>query len=86
MFHQIPEVGFFEKNHFSHFLEPKKSIFLVFGGVNEFFWTPIPFLASKFMVLGVILLITPDVSFGFGCYFLAKQAIKIISNQQFPEV
>ena len=37
---------------FSHFFEPKKSIILVFGGHNKLFWTPIPFLASKLMVLG----------------------------------
>ena len=37
------------------------------------------------MVLGFILLIILDLSFGFWSYFLAKQALKIFSNQQLLE-
>ena len=43
---------FFEKNHFSHFLEPKKSIFGGFWGLLWIFLTPIPFVDPKRMVLG----------------------------------
>ena len=46
---------------------------------------PMPFWTSKLMVWGVILLIILDLSFGFWSYFLAKQAIKIFSNQQLLE-
>ena len=78
---QIPEFWFFEKNHFSHFLELKKAIFKGFLGLSWTFFTPIPSLASKLMVLGFILLIILDLSFGFWSNFLAKQATKIFSNQ-----
>ena len=44
-----------------------------------------PLWAAKLMVLGVILLEFLDLSFSFWGYFLAKQAIKIFSNQQLLE-
>ena len=44
-----------------------------------------PFWTFKLMVLGVIIIKIIDLSFGLWSYFLAKQAIKIFSNQQLPE-
>ena len=51
-----PRILVFWKNHFSHFLEPRKSIFGGFWGPKWFFWTPMPFWTFKLMVLGVIIL------------------------------
>ena len=44
--------GFLRNIIFFHFLKPKQSFLLVFGGLNKFFWTPISFLNTKLMILG----------------------------------
>ena len=49
-FSQITEFRFFEKIPFFNFRSQNNQLFSFWGGPKKFFWTSIPFLASKFMV------------------------------------